>query len=530
MVNDFLLSSAHEHHIVGQWQEAISLYKDVLDKDPTQIEAIFALAEIAQKLGQTSTALDLFSEVIKLNPKHSKAYTHRGQLLRISGRPSDAIADFAVAVDLDGQSADVFNSRGIAFAQLEKFECAIDNFSIAINRKRDFADAFYNRALAHRKVGNYDHSISDYSSTIKLKPNHFQAYNNRGFVYRELGRLDDAIVDFKKSSEINPKFHDGFWNASLSLLALGDYENGWNLYEYRWSSASFSSPRRNFSAPLWLGKESLSGKTILLHSEQGFGDSLQFCRYVPLVKEFGCKIILEIETPLMGLMRSISNGIQIVEKDTALPYFDYHCPLMSLPLAFATEIETIPKSDAAYLWVDQNRVKWWKAKLGTKKRPRVGLAWRGNPAHSNDQNRSIPLCNILGELSPDLDWFCLQKDLSSDEERLIKTSTKITHFSDIFTDFADIGALSASLDAILCVDTSIAHLGGALGIPVHVLLPYISDFRWQNEGTSTRWYHSLKLYRQGPDRIWNEPLKNAQAAITEDLLAKNEGFNFAGAT
>jgi len=512
-----LLSLAKQHQTDGHLVKAMFFFTEVLKKKPRQTQAILGTAEIAKQLGKHQTAHQLLSQVIRLDPSHAEAFELRGNLLQILGRPKDAVNDFSKAIDLGRQTGSIFNSRGIAFAHLRRFDQAISDFSDAIYRQSTLAEAFYNRALAHRKLGNYASAIHDYTTTINLKPDHFQAYNNRGLAHRELRQYSDAIVDFEKSTEINPSFHDGYWNASLCLLALGNFEKGWKLYEYRWSSTSFTSPRRDFLAPLWLGNENLSGKTILLHSEQGLGDSLQFCRYVPLVEALECKVILEIEPQLSRLLRSISSRIQIVEKNSLLPHFDFHCPLMSLPLAFGTSAKTIPEN-GAYLRVEQDRVKWWRTKLGEKKRPRVGIVWRGNPAHSNDLNRSIPLCDILSELSQDFDWFCLQKDLSKDEETLIETSTNLEHFNGIITDFADTGALSKALDAILCVDTSIAHLGGALGIPVYLLLPYIADFRWQSEGITSPWYQSLKLYRQGPDRAWNDPLKKAQQTMIKDFL------------
>jgi len=512
MTETSLLLSACKHQQNGQWTDAISLYKDVLKAQPHNLQALFGIAEIAQKLNQNDTALSLFSQIINFNPHYLKAYQCRGYLLRTLGNPEGAIADFSAAIALDGSAADIFNSRGIAHCQMQNFDEAIADFSQAINRNKNFADAFYNRALAYCKINDFARSIDDYTSTISLKPDHFQAFNNRGIANREAGQIEKASADLLKSSEINPDFHDGYWNASLCLLMSGDYEKGWPLYEHRWSSTGFTSRPRNFSAPLWLGKDTIKGKTILLHSEQGLGDSLQFCRYVPLVENLGCHIILEVEKPLMNIMRSLSNSIEIIEKDTALPHFDYHCPLMSLPLAFKTTLKTIPH-ETPYLRVNKDRVAWWRTKLGPKKRPRIGLVWRGNPNHPNDQKRSIQLHDIIHKLPNGLDWISLHKDIFDDEEKLINASKKIIHFGETIDDFADIGALCEALDAILCVDTSIAHLGGALGLPVHVLLPYVPDFRWLSGRADSPWYPSLRLYRQGPERSWAEPMQDVTLPI-----------------
>ena len=520
MTNRSLLTAAHEHQINGRLGDALSIYGDILSKSPNQTEAIFGIAEIVQKCGQYARELQLLCDIIKIDPKHRKAFERRGQLMKMFGKLDTAISDFSAAIDLDDTPAHTFNMRGVTYAQQGKFDCAIDDFTAAIRRQGNLAEAFYNRGLAYRRNGAYDCAISDYTTTIKLDPYNFQAYNNRGIAYRELGRFEDASNDFIKSSEINPEFHDGYWNASLSLLTLGDYEKGWRLYEHRWLSSNFTSPRRNFSAPLWLGKEDLFGKTILLHSEQGLGDSLQFCRFVPLVEALGCNVILEIEKPLKVIMRSLSSHIKIVEKGTALPYFDFHCPLMSLPLAFGIKKENIPVYDA-YLSVDQDKVAWWSAHLGEKKRPRIGFVWRGNAAHSNDHNRSIPLRNMLNYLSPNFDWICLQKDLSSEEEALFGNRGNVTHFGDLISDFSDTGAIVSNLDATLCVDTSVAHLCGALGRSVHLLIPFIPDFRWHSEGKRSPWYRNLKIYRQSSDRNWEKPLKHVQASLVK--LPRHQG-------
>jgi len=507
-----LLSSAHQHQINQRWSDALLSYDIILREHPDEPRAVFGIAQIAKRCGQQALALQLLSKIIRLYPEHARALECRGQLLKQLNNPLAAITDISKAIDLGLQSPELYNTRGVIFAQLGKFDQAIEDFTAAINRHNQFADAFYNRALAYRKTKNYLEAIANYTATIRLKPDHFQAYNNRGFAYRELGRFNDAIKDFIKSSKINGQFHEGYWNASLGLLAIGEYEKGWRLYEYRWSSASFTSPRRNFPAPIWLGKESLNGKTILLHSEQGLGDTLQFCRYVPLVEKLGGQVILEVEKPLIGILQSLSRKVQIIEKSTPLPDFDYHCPLMSLPLAFATTLETIP-SKCPYLTVNESRVKFWKAKLGSAEKPRVGVVWRGNSAHANDFNRSISLHYIVTILSPEIDWISLQKDPSPEETETLKKTTKINNLGDVFTDFAETGAICKSMDAILSVDTSIAHLGGALGVPVFLLLPYIADARWFLDRNDSPWYPNTNIFRQTPHRDWTRPIQEANREI-----------------
>ena len=286
--------------------------------------------------------------------------------------------------------------------------------------------------------------------------------------FRELRRFDEAIADFGSSIALKPDFADGYWNKALTHLMVGDYEIGWQLYEHRWDSTNFPSKKRDLGKPLWLGAQSLNGKTILLHSEQGLGDSLQFCRYIKNFEGLPCRVMLEIEKPLMSIMQSLLPAAQIFEKDSDLPAFDFHCPLMSLPLAFNTTLETVP-FPSSYLVVNQDRMRWWQEYLGETKKSRIGLIWKGNPDHPKDHERSIKLASIVNDLTPEFEWYSLQLQISDEEKFLIDQSTHLTHIGPLIGDFAETAALCAVLDAVVCVDTSIAHLCGAIGQNVYLL-------------------------------------------------------------
>jgi hypothetical protein len=257
---------------------------------------------------------------------------------------------------------------------------------------------------------------------------------------------------------------------------------------------------RTFRKPLWLGEEPLSGKTILLHGEQGLGDSIQFCRYAALVRDLGGRVILEVPDALTGLLRGLDGVAQLVAKGAPLPRFDFHCPLMSLPLAFKTSLKTIPAA-AQYIAADSAKAQGWGERLGSRTQPRVGLAWRGNPAHAADGRRSIPLAVLRGALAPDIAWYSLHRDIRDTDAPLLAASTDIQHFG-AEMDFEMTAALIDRLDLVISVDTSLAHLAGAMGKPTWVLLPFTPDWRWLMDREDSPWYPSVRLIRQNKRNDW----------------------------
>jgi hypothetical protein len=294
---------------------------------------------------------------------------------------------------------------------------------------------------------------------------------------------------------------EAHWNEALLRLLTGDFSRGWAKYEWRWRNESLALSTRNFSQPLWLGAEAIDGKTILLHSEQGLGDTIQFCRYVPLVAARGARVILEVERPLHEIMTNLAGATEVISKGDALPDFDFHCPLLSLPLAFGTHLETIP-SLTSYLRAPGQTLKHWQARLGPKARPRIGLVWSGRPAHKNDQNRSISLRSLLPLLDIEATFVSLQKDVRSDDAAVLKECNDVLHFGDELKDFSDTAALILQLDLVISVDTSVAHLAGALGEPVWILLPYNPDWRWLLDRDDSPWYPSARLFRQQQIGNW----------------------------
>jgi hypothetical protein len=303
---------------------------------------------------------------------------------------------------------------------------------------------------------------------------------------------------------------------------IGDFQRGWREHEWRWKTDFLRRSERSFTQPLWLEQENISGRTILLHGEQGFGDTIQFCRYAPLVSARGARVILEVQEPLQDLMTTLVGPAQVLSRGSPLPDFDLQCPLLSLPLAFGTCLDTIP-SVTPYLSASVEAAKNWQARLGTKARPRIGLAWSGQLTHPNDKNRSIGLRSLLPLLDAEAEFVSLQKEVRADDVTILKDRGDLLHFGDALTNFSDTAALISNMDLVISVDTSVAHVAGALAKPVWVLVPFIPDWRWLLDRDDSPWYPTARLFRQDETRTWDNVIARVHAALDDFVDARNHG-------
>ncbi|HUO00499.1 MAG TPA: glycosyltransferase family 9 protein, partial [Bradyrhizobium sp.] len=306
---------------------------------------------------------------------------------------------------------------------------------------------------------------------------------------------------------------DAHFFKSLSSLVTGDFERGWTEYEWRHKAPAARLTERSFRQPIWLGESDIAGKTILLHSEQGFGDTIQFSRYVPLVAALGARVLLEVEEPLCELMMGLAGPTRVIAKGDALPDFDLRCPLPSLPLAFNTRLETIP-SDASYLRLPKQALDYWGAMLGTKHGVRVGLAWAGNTKHVRDGERSMRLHDLQPLIDNGATFVSLQKDVRAGDIETLKSYNMI-QFGEELGDFSDTAALISQLDLVISVDTSVAHLAGALGKPVWILLTHAPDWRWLLSREDSPWYPTARLFRQRESREWGSVVARLREALHE---------------
>jgi tetratricopeptide (TPR) repeat protein len=491
---------------LGRVAEALQSCQRAIDVRPDYAEAHFCRGGLLHELGQPAAALASYDRAIALRPGYAEAHSNRGLALQQLGQMDAALASFDRAISLQPEFAQGHYNLGVLLQALKRMEAAMACYDRTIALKADHAPAYANRGSVRQALGQIDAALSDYDRALALEPGLVEARTNRGTAQQEMLHMDEAMACFDMAVSSSPEYALGHWNRSLACLLLGDFAEGWQEYEWRWNAASLAFPRRDFAQPLWLGRESIAGKTILLHAEQGLGDTIQLCRYVPMVAQLGASVILEVQAPLIGLLAGSLGIASLVARGSRLPPFDCHCPVFSLPLALQTRLATIP-SYAAYLRVDPAKTAQWRSALGSKVQPRIGLVWSGSASHVNDRNRSLALSELVEHLPRGFEYVSLQREVRESDQSAMKSRPDIRHFGDRLADFTDTAALCELMDLVISVDTSVAHLGGALGKPVWILLPFSPDWRWLLKRDDSPWYPSAKLYRQHRMRDWSNVIR-----------------------
>jgi len=528
-------------HQSGQVSEAEWAYTAILAADPYQFDALHLLGVLRQQQGRSVEALHLIAAALKTYPQSADALANYGIVLDALKRHEEALASFDRALALNRDHANALNNRGLTLAALGRTAEAMASWDRALAVDPNHFDSLHNRGNALHDAKRHVEALADYEKALAIKPDHVDILNNRGGSLGELGRLDEAIESYERALGIEPtlteihvnkgsalaalnRFDEALacyaraaalepsraevkWSESLVRLRLGQFGEGWRGYEWRSKQASWLKRRRDLHRPQWLGDEPLASRTILLPAEQGFGDTLQFVRYAPLVACHGAKVILEVQPALKALLSSVDGIVGIIAQGESLPAFDLYCPLMSLPLAFGTELHTIP-ADVPYIRVPPERLARWRARLGERSALRVGIAWAGSLAHKNNHNRSIALDRFAALLKmPGVAFISLQRDVTGEEAALLRGHASVTVIGEELADFADTAAVVSMLDLVVSVDTALVHLAGAIGKPVLVLLPYSPDFRWLLEREDSPWYPTARLFRQPRLGDWESVLE-----------------------
>jgi tetratricopeptide (TPR) repeat protein len=325
-----------------------------------------------------------------------------------------------------------------------------------------------------------------------------------------LKRHDEALASYERAIALNPDYAEAHWNVCLARLRLGDFRGGWPQYEWGWK-AGYRGIERRFAQPRWTGAEPLAGKTLFVHAEQGFGDTIQFVRYVPLVAGAGARVVIEVHPSLVALLSGVQNVSSAVSRGGPLPAFDLHCPLLSLPLAFGTELDTIP-ARVPYLSAPETHLARWKIRLPRAEGLRIGLTWSGRNIPDPDRSMALAQLAPLFDL-PGIHFVSLQKDLRDSDEAALRGRPGFLHLGPDLADFADTAAVIAQLDLVISIDTAVAHLAGALGKPVWILLPFLSDWRWLLDRDDSPWYPTARLFRQDKARAWDTVIARVRAAL-----------------
>jgi hypothetical protein len=423
-------------------------------------------------------------------------------------RLGDAERLLRQVLSVDPRHSDSLHLLGVLAYQTGRKDLAKDLIgkAIAINPKN--ASLHSNLGNLLLEQGRVDQAVASYRRALALEPNFPEAFNNLGNALRALKELDQAIGCYRQALDLRPDDAETHYNLSMALLAQGDMAAGWPEHEWRWSTPHLKNGRRSFAQPQWRG-EAAEGRTLLVHAEQGFGDTLQFCRYVPMAAERGLRIILEVPRTLTRLLRSLPHADRIAVQGDTLPPFDLHCPLLSMPLALGTTIATIP-NEVPYLRAEAIQTEAWRARLVSLAThgPKIGLAWAGNP---RTQVRSATAVGRWRSITPDrlapvfephgLHFFSLQKDGAAPPQHF-----PLVDFMSEMEDFADTAALVANLDLIISVDTSVAHLAAALGKPVWLLTCFDPCWRWLAGRRDSPWYPGLRLYQQPRPGDWDSVL------------------------
>ena len=417
--------------------------------------------------------------------------------LHKAGHISQAQAIYEQVLAMDPGDFDALHLLGVVAQQRKDYVKSRQLIEQAIRINPHHASAHNNLGNTLKELGELEAAVRSYARAIELRPDQLEAISNCGNALKELGRPIEAIHCYDRALSLNPEHPEVHLNRALAKLLLGELREGFEEYEWRWLGEKLAPKRRHFEQPLWLGDTPLAGKTILLHAEQGLGDTLQFCRYAPVLAAQGARVLLEVQRPLLQTMLRLSGVSVVIEKGATLPDFDLHCPLLSLPLACKTDLHNIPLSEG-YLTADPARVGHWQTQLGERTRPRVGLVWSGSTVHVNDRNRSLQLSQLLPQLPSGPEYICLQKELR-DVDRDALTDSGMRFWGDELRDFDDTAALCALVDQVISVDTSVAHLAAAMGRPTKVLLPSVPDWRWLLGREDSPWYVSAQLVRQSPN-------------------------------
>lgn len=478
-------------------------------------EALFqsGLRDLGRKAW--AQAAQAFAQTLAGQPKHQPALLMAGQLALQMGDAAQAVALLTRLIKLAPRHVDALNARGAAQLALREPALALLNFDkvAELQAQADFAHA--NRGLALMALHRPQDALAAFDQALALRPDNAQTHGNRGNALGRLHRWDDAIAAFDTALALQPELHLARWNIGMTLLRQGHWQAGWQHSEARlglFASQGWQSPS---SAPRWQGDMPLQGKRLLVHSEQGLGDTLQFGRFIPLLQEMGAEVVFEVQAPLLDLVTRALPQATVVPRGATLPPHDVQIPLMSLPLALGIDESKLPAPLA--IAPSSALVQAWQDRLGPRTRPRVGIVWSGNPQQGDDPYRSIPLRTLLPTLHPGVEWVSLQQEVRPWDQEAMRTGQAgpqpMRHVGQELRTLDDTAALCAHMDLVVSVCTSVAHLAGSMGKPLWLLAAHTADWRWLIARDDSPWYPQARLWRQPRPGDWDSVLAQVHDAI-----------------
>jgi tetratricopeptide (TPR) repeat protein len=505
---------------VNRPADAILSFQHALKLNPRHWDAANKVALLLYRSERFEEALACYNLCDELEPNHCQTLYMRALTLHKLKRLDEALADNRRALALDPTNADTYRNIGHVLISFGRNEEALSWFDHSLELQPNSASTLTNKALTLAALRRFDEALSCYDRSLELEPNSALTLTDKAISLAELRRFDEAFATYHQARAIDPGYAVADWNLALLQLLTGNFEAGWAGREARWKIPVLSAHYPKLSQPMWLGKEPIEGKTILINVDEGLGDTIQFARYVPMVAELGARIILAVQDALCPLLSELPGVSQCVAFTASeLPAFDMYCSISSLPLAFGTKLETIP-SARLYLPAPAECLQAWEDRLGPHDRLRIGLVWSGNPRHDNDHNRSIPLRLLTPLLDVDATFVSLQKDPRPDDKATLLERTEIIDLTTHLTDFVETAALVSCLDLVISVDTSVVHLAGALGRPTWILLPYRPDWRWLLDRNDSPWYPTARLFRQTAAREYQSVVDRIRAEVLAMISAR----------
>lgn len=504
------------------FDQALSCFDQALTLCPNLIDALRNRSKTLVELNRFDEALACIDKAISAHPVDAEAIKNRGLILLKLKRPEAALISFEQALALEPKLLDAMVHRSAALLELKRPDEALQNIEAVLHISPELPDAHFILGNILQKLGRFEESCAAFDTVIRAEPDNAAAHAGKGNAFISLKKISEGLRAYDEALILKPDEATIRFNKSLALLLSGNFQQGWKEYESRWDSNPLT-PKRKFAASTspWLGQEPLQGKTILIYAEQGLGDCIQFSRYIKYISQLGAKVIFEVPAPLSLIFSDLEGVNELVPVGNTLPEFDYHCPLLSLPLAFGTTLETIPGTQP-YLHANDVQVLNWAERLGSHGF-RIGICWQGSTADI-DEGRSfrleqfekisqIPEVRLislhkgagesqLADISPDMNVEILGTELDKDGA------------------FVDTAAIMMHCDLIITSDTSIAHLAGALGVPVYVILKAVPDWRWMLDRSDSPWYPNMQLFRQKLHGDWDGVFAELEIYLKQQIISK----------
>jgi tetratricopeptide (TPR) repeat protein len=493
---------------LSRYAQALESYDRALAIRPGDRQALNNRGVALHALNRDEEALASYDRALALRPDYAEAYNNRANALRALGREAEALASCERALAIRPDYPEALCNRATALQDLGRHEEALAGSEQALALRPGYIEALNGRGNALQALGRHIEALAAYDGALAIDPLCVEALVNRGNALQALRRFDAALASYAEALRLEPEDAAAHWNEGLTRLALGDFARGWEKYEWRWRNRALKSAPRETGKPLWLGEREIAGRTVLLHAEQGFGDAIQSIRYAPMLAERGAHVVVACHRLLRELFATVEGVDAVIDPDQPLPSFDCQVPLMSLPLAFRTTLETIP-ARVPYVSANPDQVAAWRKRLAPYAGQRkIGLAWKGNPQFTRAAAKSCPVQRLEALVrTAGCAFFSLQKGEAA-------PPAVLDHGRELDT-FADTAALMGALDLVITVDTAAAHLAGALGKPVWILLPFAADWRWLLDREDSPWYPTARLIRQPRPGDWESVICAVQSKLGE---------------